>query len=194
MIGLTTEDKSMTSHRLGFEDFGYDGAFLHSIHTPFANDADTTIETWILPLGVSHARIHKVTLNQSYYVSEGGFSLGRWDDYRPIRRYEDGIAIDNKELYSSIHTAASVDLDYIADGTQPNYHLYAPLAAYPMYQTKKPLKKGEYIFAAVFTVDRLENLGQKLLEIKICGNVVSIIDTNGKEIKKQLCGSLHRDI
>lgn len=186
MIGLTTTDKAMTSHRLGFEDLGYDGEFLHSTHTPFSNDVDTSIETWILPLDVSHVRIHKVTLNQSYYVNEGGFSLGRWDDYLPIKITRDGIMIENKKLYSSISTAASVDIEYASDGTQPNYHLYAPLASYPAYQTKEALKKGEYIFATVFTIDWLENKNKTVPKVSICNREVTITMNDNIIAKKKL--------
>ncbi len=184
MIELTTADRAMTSHRLGFEDLGYDGDFLHSIHTPFSNDANTTIETWILPLGVSHVRIHKVTLSQPYCVSEGGFSLGRWDDYCPVTVTKGGITVENRELYSSVSAAATADIEYIAAGIQPNYHLYAPLAAYPMYQTKESLKRGVYIFAAVFTIDRIKNKGNDLPKIQICDNMVSVADIKGETVQK----------
>lgn len=180
MIGLITPDEAMTSHRLGFDDLGYEGEFLHSQHIPFSNDRETKIETWILPMGASHVRIHKVKLNQSYSVSEGGFGIGRWDDYLPVNITDNSVTAENRELYSRVSTVSNAEIKYMPIGTQPNYHIYAPLAAYPAYRTKEPLEKGEYIFASVFTLDWLKNKGKPLPKVEIDGMEINITDGERK--------------
>lgn len=155
MISLTTPDNSMTSHRLGFEDLGYDGDFLRSSHVPFANDPDSTIETWLLPLSGAHVRVHRVRLSREYIVSEGGFSLGRWNDKCPKYISDRYAKTENEEMYSVISGISDADLEYYIAVPQAGYHLYAPLAAYPCLRTKKPLSAGEYSFVTVCSAGRL---------------------------------------
>lgn len=186
MIGLETTDRGMLSHRIGFDDLGYDGEFLHSVQTPFANDEDTTIETWILPMGVSHVRIHKVKLSRPYFVKEGGFSLGRWDDYLPTEICGNTSVVKSRTMYSAMTSVSSTEIKNGIGGTQAGYHMYAPLAAYPTYETERALPAGEYIFASVFTVDQIENCGNKTPQISLCGNVITVTDVDGSCIKKEI--------
>jgi len=149
MISLMTKDETMASHRIGWKTFDMENGVLHSIHTPFSNDPDTTAETWIIPSGGYHIRIHRVRLAREYYISEGGFALGRWDDYEPVAKSEDGVSVSNKEYTSALRVAASVQVSTGVGITQSNYHLYAPLASYPVYKTGL-LPAGVYYFAAAF--------------------------------------------
>lgn len=149
MISLMTPDHSMSSHRLGFTDLGYADGALHSVHVPFANDPQTTVESWVIPLGGAHVRVHRVELSQPYYVREGGFSLGRWDDYCPKEIQENELWISGHEYVSAIKATATVPLKLMAADVQAGYHLYAPLASYPAYGTEL-LNPGIYWFASGF--------------------------------------------
>ena len=176
MIGLTTPDLSMTSHRLGFTDLGFDGAFLHSWHVPFFNDPETVVETWMLPRPDFHVRIHKVKLSRPYLVTEGGFSLGRWDDYLPVHRTEKEVSVENREFRSSLTALAQIPVLLDAGSTQSGYHLYAPLAAYPVYRTEEALEPGEYVFAAAFLLCSIQNKERRLPELTFEGDGVRIQD------------------
>ncbi|GEM_PF-1044773 len=149
MISLMTPDGTMASHRVGWKSFEYADGVLRSVHTPFANDPGTTVETEIIPSGSYHIRIHRVHLSQPYIVREGGFSLGRWDDYVPVQKKEHEIRLSNREYTSALSVAATVPVKLTSDITQANYHLYAPLASYPVYKTDL-LPAGDYFFAAAF--------------------------------------------
>ena len=185
MICLSTPDESMMSHRLGIEDFGYDGEFLHSAHTPFANDPETVIETWILPLGNAHVRVHRVRLAREYTVSEGSFALGRWDDYRPSECDEKRAVVENRDMFSLIQVAAEVPVELYIENPHAGYHLYAPLASYPAYRTKQPLGNGEYIFAAVCAAGRLAAKNDDLPETTVEGNHV-VVESRGKRFELKL--------
>lgn len=151
MISLMTPDKSMVSHRLGFTDLGYEDGVLHSVHVPFANDPGTVIESRVIPMGGVHVRVHKVTLSQPYYVREGGFSLSRWDDYCPKEVLGDIVRVENHEYASVMKAAGSVPVQLSCGEPQAGFHLYGPLAAYPMYTTEL-LEAGEYTFVSAYAV------------------------------------------
>lgn len=174
MIALETRDLSMTSHRFGFEDLGYKDGVLHSKHIPFVNDPESTIETWVLPLNGCHVRVHKVKLANEYFVKEGGFSVSSWDDYRPPKFNGDTASVENCEYISIMKSVSNTDISMGQEHTQANFHLYAPLASYPIYTTKEALKPGEYIFASFFAVGKV-GAEIKLPKIEIKGNKVAII-------------------
>lgn len=180
MISLMTKDQSMSSHRLGFEDLGYENGILHSLHRPFSNDEETMIETWLAPLDGMHVRVHKVTLAREYYVKEGGFSLGRWDDYKPKKTGKNLIAVENHEYISVIMAVSPVALRFCTEDPQAGYHLYAPLATYPMYITEELLQPGNYIFASACAVGKKPS-EMELPKLKITQMGVEIISP-GKKI------------
>lgn len=156
MISLMTPDRSMVSHRLGFLDLGKENGALHSVHIPFSNDPQSFIESWILPLNGMHVRVHRVRLSQNYYVSEGGFSLGRWDDYCPKETGKDFAAVSNREYGSALKAVCDrgISLCCRIESPQAGFHLYAPLSEYPVYTTETALEAGEYLFAAAFCLYR----------------------------------------
>ncbi len=178
MISLMTPDQSMQSHRLGFTDLGWEDGVLHSIHTPFFNDRGTVIETFLIPLGGVHVRIHRVKLSGTYYVQEGGFSLGRWDDYCPREISEGYAGVANQAYFSCLRTVAEegVEINCGIGSVQAGCHMYAPLADYPMYVTKQPLEAGEYLFAAAFLLCKLpmSATGVCLPDICIKGKRVTV--------------------
>ncbi len=188
MISLMTKDKAMNSHRLGFTDLGYENGILHSVHIPFANDRETEIETYLVPLGGMHACIHKVTLSQEYYVCEAGFSLARWDDYMPTEVCNSSAKVSNYEYTSVLSAAAGVPVKFEISAPQAGFHLYAPLAAYPMYCTEDVLPEGEYVFASLHGV--FEKGKEPVLpEIRLSDGGVFIgdrfIEINGKAVNKK---------
>jgi len=184
MIALTTPDLAMTSHRLGIVDRGvrkYDTAVkeymvLWSMHVPFSNDPETSIESWIIPMEGMHVRVHKVKLSQPYYVKEGGFALARWDDYCPKKRGSDYADVSNRDYTSVLKVASNVTGVVTGiEEAQAGYHLYGPLAAYPNYATVEPLEAGTYLFAAAFALCSVGNIDQmELPELCIVDEQVEI--------------------
>ena len=152
MISLSTADGSMASHRWGFSDLGIEDGFMVSEHTPFSNDPETVIRTYMRVLDDGwHLRIHRVKLSRQYIVSEGGLSIGLWDDFREVGRDGDIFYIRSRELVSRMATVSTVGFGYSERRPQPGMQLYAPFAAYPCYSTRL-LDAGEYIFASVFAI------------------------------------------
>ncbi len=152
MISLLTRDGSMTSHRWGFTDLGCRDGWMVSEQIPFANDPETVIRTYLLPLeGSLHVRVHRVTLSREYAIREGGFSLGLWDDYRESKHQDDVFLLWNRTHVSILSAHASVPFCYGVERPQPGMHLLAPYAVYPAYSTAL-LSEGTYWFAATFGI------------------------------------------
>lgn len=169
MISLSTTNGSMTSHRWGFTDLGREDGWMISVHTPFSNDPETVIKTFMKPLCGFHVRIHLVTLSREYSVSEGGFAVGLWDDYRESEAAEQGFIVKTKTLESYISTASDAKLVYCEMRPNPGMHLMAPYSAYPAYRTD-PLPAGKYVFASVFGIHKLGKGSQPV--VKLDGNIV----------------------
>jgi hypothetical protein len=173
MIGLTTADESMTSHRWGFINHDCRDGFMYSEHTPFSNDPETKIETFLKPIDNGwHLRIHRVKLSRQYKICEGGFSIGLWDDWRKSEQKGDLFSLWNRKLISRMSTAASVNIKYDVKKPQPGMHLLAPFAVYPAYSTEL-LSAGEYYFVSVFGI---HDIGTEISvpEIKLDGDTVSL--------------------
>lgn len=180
MISLSTKDRSMTSHRWGFTDLGRQGDVMISEHTPFSNDPDTLIQTWMLPIdGSVHIRVHRVRLSGEYNLTEGGFSLGLWDDYRESDTVDNAFYLKNHKSISFIKAVATAEISYSVLKQQPGMHLLAPFSLYPAYRTVAPLDKGEYIFASAFGICDLENK-PLLPNISIKSNSVTVDFNNNK--------------
>ncbi len=173
MISLLTPEGSMTSHRWGFSDLGCIGDIMVSEHTPFANDPETVIRTYLLPLsGSLHLRVHRVTLSREYAIREGGFSLGLWDDHRESGSRDGAFFLQDRTHISLLSAQASVPIRYDVKRPQPGMHLLAPFAAYPAYSTT-PLPAGCYRFAVVLGICE-RNAPYQLPEITIQENGVSV--------------------
>ena len=151
MISLYTPDGRMVSHRQKIEENYIENGVMVSTHTPFSNDAETKIKTYLLPLKDGwHLRVHKVKLSQPYIVCEGGFSVGIRDDGFKI----DENRITYGKIQSQIIVKSTVEVSYDIHRIHPGMHLLQPQALYPVYKTEV-LEKGEYIFATLicFTTD-----------------------------------------
>ena len=152
MISLSTADQSMASHRWGFTDLGEADGWMRSVHTPFSNDPDTRIHTWIRPLcGSLHVRIHRVVLAHPYGIQEGGFSVGMWNDFRIFGEVCGTFCVATRELVSAVRTVATVPVEYCVHQPQPGMHLLAPRAMMPTYRTAV-LDPGIHWFASVFAI------------------------------------------
>ncbi len=151
MISLQTPDETMASHRVGFTVCEKTGDVLHSVHTPFSNDPDTLIETWLLPLDAYHVRAHRIVLSREYRVREGGFALGRWDDDCETALAEDFASVSNSRYTSAMRVWCSCPVTVFRESSQAGYHLYAPLASYPAWRTAV-LPAGEYHVITVCAV------------------------------------------
>ena len=145
MISLATRDGTMVSHRGRIIDPAYDDGIFTSSHVPFANDEETKIKTWLIPLRDGyHVRIHKVKLSREYSVTEGGFSVGVWSDEYS---YSDAKhAVSYGDFVSMVDTVSNIPVKYYLAETQPGMYSHKPYAVVPCYRTAT-LAAGEYVFA-----------------------------------------------
>lgn len=154
MITLLTPDGTMESHRYGFEDLGVqeDGRLLCSRHQPFANDANTTIETKLFILSpAAHVRVHKVILSQPYRVREGGFCVPCKTDRKSVCCKGNEVSVEADGWMSRLCVTSKTECRVFVKTVQPGMHLMAPMACYPAWETPV-LEAGEYLFATVFVV------------------------------------------
>lgn len=143
MISLSTEDKSLESLRTKIYTVSSSPSLQVSYHYPFANDPQSVIKTWVLPLSKGyHVRIHKVTLSQEYRVSEGGFCVGTLNDNVRLEKGQ----ITCGDTVSSIDVIASVPVKLGTKAIHPGMHNLKPLAYYPIWTTDSTLPAGEYVF------------------------------------------------
>ena len=151
MLSLQTPDETMTSHRVGFTVLQSKEGVLHSVHIPFSNDHETFIETWILPASGFHVRAHRIVLSREYRVMEGGFALGRWDDDCQTNLENNSASVSNSMHTSAMKVWCDSPVKVFRKSPQAGYHLYAPLAAYPAWQTEI-LPAGEYRAISAFAI------------------------------------------
>ena len=153
MISLVTPRATMASHRRRIDNIENDGGVMISTHTPFENDPNTVIKTWLIPLKEGyHVRVHKVSLAGSYSVREGGFAVGydtdmfESDTKKHIFRFGNTV--------SFIDTVSSVEVKFGFKQAHPGMHLLMPQSYVPIYNTAC-LEAGEYLFATTvgFTTD-----------------------------------------
>lgn len=171
MISLQTKNNAMCSHRQKIYDMEYENGVMISKHTPFENDPDTVIKTWLLPLWSGfHVRVHKVILSRPYKVREGGFAIGNdTDDF-----LTDTVAHTATfgSYVSYIDTVSTVPVKYSIFRAQPGMHSHKPQSLTPIYSTEL-LDAGEYVFATSvgFTTDgKIENNP----EVTLDGNTVTV--------------------
>ena len=173
-ITLQTWDALMASRRCTVVDEGIVDGFLVSSHTPFSNDKNSIIKSWVLPLGDGfHVRAHKVTLASEYNVIEGGMSIGTFTDGNVIDSKPDYISYsDGKGQFSKMHTVSDAPFNYSIRYHMPGLHIMAPGSGYPSYTTKI-LSPGTYHFASVFFYTT-EETDVKMPEICLNGNVLTV--------------------
>jgi hypothetical protein len=170
MISLSTEDASMESLRTKIYNVSSSRDMQVSYHYPFANDRNSVIKTWVIPLAEGyHVRIHKVNIGQKYRVSEGGFCIGVTDDNIQF----EGGDITYGNTVSSIEVLADVPVILGARTIHPGMHNLSPLAYYPMWSTQDLLDAGEYLFVSTvfFSTDVKP---QNKPEIKVENGTVKI--------------------
>lgn len=174
MISLATPDRSMESHRFGFEDLGVQGGFYRSRHIPFANDPSTKITTWLLPLphGV-HVRVHLVRLSRSYRVREGGFTVPMPDDYKEISIVEDSASVSSVRYRSVLRPYDTTAKTLGVQAVHPGMHLLEPAAFYPGYETE-PLEPGKYLFVCACGFEGGRSAGG-MPEVVIYDDTVSVM-------------------
>ena len=176
MISLVTPDGRMFSERSEIVNLGDEEGVLISSHTPYSNDANTIIKSYVIPLDNGyHVRVHDLTLSQPYKVVEGGFSVGLTDD---------GYTMECSTLkyknYLSYINVTGVEGGYSQGLIQPGMHLLKPQARYPKFESKV-LGEGRYFYAITVgfsTNGKLEN-GP---EVKIEGNKVTV--KQGETVKE----------
>ncbi len=170
MISLSTKDASMESLRTRIYTLSSTPDMQVSCHYPFANDAESKITTWVLPLSKGyHVRIHKVVLGQKYRVSEGGFCVGVTDDGVQF----DGARITYGDTISEINVVSDVPTVLSTRTIHPGMHNLSPLAYYPIWTTGEMLEAGEYRFVTTVFFSTGEKPGGKP-EIRMEENAVTV--------------------
>ena len=173
VISLEFPDSTIASRRFGFTDLGINDGVLVSQHTPFYNDKNSVITSYVLPLKDGfHLRAHKIVLDNEYRVIEGGFSVGSYDDGAIEEKNEAFVAYRYKNRYSALYTVSETPFKYEIRYNMPGLHILAPQSAYPAYVTDI-LAKGTYYFASVFYFTTGEISAEKP-EITINGNEVYV--------------------
>ena len=169
MISLFTADRSMTSLRGRIHTLSSAKEQLVSYHIPFANDQETRITTWTLPLSKGyHVRVQKVELSRPYQVREGGFCIGVTDDGW---RYENGV-LTYGDTVSSIRVVSNTETKFELQKIHPGMHNLRPHAYYPAWRTAE-LPAGTYLFATTVFFSTKEK-PQAAPEVKIDGNTVTV--------------------
>jgi len=170
MISLSTKDASMASLRTKIYTVSSSPTLQVSYHYPFANDPDSMIKTWVLPLSQGyHVRIHKVTLGHEYRVSEGGFCIGVSDDNVQL----DPGKVTYGNTVSSIEVLSNAPVKLGTRTPHPGMHNLRPLAHYPMWSTKQPLSPGEYVFVSTvfFSTEKAPEIKP---DVQLDGNTVTV--------------------
>ncbi|MBQ6824596.1 MAG: DUF2264 domain-containing protein [Clostridia bacterium] len=170
MISLATEDLSMTSLRTKIIPLYADKTQLVSCHLPFANDPQTAIVSYTVPLSKGyHVRIHQVRLSQPYIIREGGFCIGTTDDERTFA----AGCLTIRNTVSKIEVVSNTETAYRLERIHPGMHNLRPLAYYPSWTTGIPVPAGEYLFVTtvLFTDHKIP---QEKPLIQINGNIVLI--------------------
>ena len=174
MISLSTQDGTMYSIRKGFKNLGYINGALVSEHIPFSNDAKTKIKTWLIPLGNGHhVKAHSVDLGQSYRITEGGFSVGLYNDnHNNVIEKNSCTVMDNNGKQSRLSVFTDQNIKYTVLRHHHGMHILAPQSEYPAYTTDV-LEKGTYYFATLCSFT--DNISfPELPCVKLCGNVLKI--------------------
>ncbi len=141
MISLVTPNGRMASERSEIITLSTSEQLLVSRHLPFANDKETVITSYVVPLsGGWHVRVHKVKLSQPYIIKEGGFAVGTNDD--DYIAY--GNTVSKGKKLSKIEALFGGEISYTPSAVHPGMHLLNPQAVYPSYKTQV-LEIGEYV-------------------------------------------------
>ena len=170
-------------------DFSYScDDLLYSVWQPFC---DVEIQSWVIPAGDWHLRVHKIKSNRYLDLIEGGFGLMRyneWDAYEKesvTRSSNDKfIAVQTKWGVTSIEDLTGENIaDYVY--SMPNTNLVFSTQMVPV--VKSSCRKGEtktlcsLVGASLFRAETKSVIDEKP-EIEIRGKIDSIL-INGKEIK-----------
>lgn len=176
MISLVTPNGRMASERSEIFTISTSEDLLVSKQIPFANDEESEITSYVVPLsGGWHVRLHKVKLSRPYIINEGGFTVGTRDD----NYVAEGNSVKKGNVISLIEALFDNKVNYSPVGTHPGMHLLAPQAIYPAYSTEA-LPKGEYIIGCKVLYTSTGNIGATP-QVSIDGTSVTV-KQNGKVI------------
>ena len=169
MISLVTPNGRMESQRSEIITISTDENLLISRHVPFANDEESRITSYVVPLsGGWHVRMHKATLSRPYIISEGGFTVGTRDD-----RYEaNGNTVKKGNTVSRIEAIFEQKINYAPLRIHPGMHLLSPQAVYPTYMTDV-LEKGEYLIGCKVLFTTTGKSGEEP-RVTVNGNTVTV--------------------
>jgi hypothetical protein len=90
---------------------------------------DVTVETWMLPSGPWHVRVHRITSARGLHTIEGGFALGRIND--DIPRTGPGWICTGEDFSAIVDLSAGPGRSSRIQRGAPNAHIMAPRAWIP---------------------------------------------------------------
>ncbi|WGF87529.1 DUF2264 domain-containing protein [Marinivivus vitaminiproducens] len=106
------------------------GDMLYALWRPWP---DVTVETWLLPQGPWHVRLHRIVSERALTLTEGGFALGRADhDPEPVVAEPGKAAVFGPDDVSGIVDLGSdVERQGLAAKAAPNTSLMFPRSWVP---------------------------------------------------------------
>ncbi len=117
--------------------------FVFSRWSPFA---DVEVETWLLPVGLGHVRVHRIVTAIRVLAGEGGFAVPRLTI--DGRGEESGIAyVETASDYSGIRSLGGPPRGGLVQVARPNTNLMAPRTLVP--QLRGELLAGEHVLATL---------------------------------------------
>lgn len=140
---------------------------------------DVTVETWLVPGGAWHVRLHRITTPRPLRTIEGGFALGRVDDAVP----ETGAGwIRTGQDFSAIVDLSPVKRRaFRIQRGAPNTNLMAPRAWIPQLRGDIDAGVSVLVSAAVAVPDpaRAQALLATIPAAPELADVIRIIERNG---------------
>ncbi|WP_438445389.1 DUF2264 domain-containing protein [Gorillibacterium sp. sgz5001074] len=133
MLALS-EDGSYYRTRHECEEYRVESGSLYSRWKPWKN---VQVETWLLPAGMWHVRLHRIVSERELHTAEGGFALKRVGLEK--LSVKDGITQDENGVMAHYPWGTSGIVNLFADGSltpelinvEPNTNLIHPQTAIP---------------------------------------------------------------
>lgn len=135
---------------------------------------DVTVETWLIPSGLWHIRVHRIRTPRALLSAEGGFAIARGDRGRD--RFEEGpgavLAVGPTDL-SGIRELGTVGRRGLAQHAAPNTNLIAAKSTVPQLRGGVPV--GESVFMAAFIAMPMGEDAQAAWEAPPAAPVVELL-------------------
>jgi hypothetical protein len=124
--------------------------------------SDVTIQTYLIPYGEYHMRIHKIQSQRKLYAEEGGFAIKRWEE-------EKDKYVECDEQKALVQTPEDVSLVLNLSGYRKgitilseNTNLHVQRSVLPMLETA--INEGETLLACAVLAGSRETYSNELTE------------------------------